>query len=74
MPADTSVTIFPLDHPRLSRTLKGKLEQRRIELMAQLANGNAEDWPDYKERVGAIRGLEQAIAIAAEIEKDLEHH
>ncbi len=74
MPADSSVTIFPLDHPRMARNLAGRLEQRRLELMAQLAQGNAEDWPDYKERVGTIRGLQNAIDIAAALEKDMERN
>ena len=74
MAADTAVTIFPLDHPRLARTLVGKLEVRRVALMAQLANGNAEDWPDYKERVGVIRGLQEAIDIAKETEQDWENN
>ncbi len=67
-----NVEIFPLDHPRMARTLAGRLEKRRLELQAQLANGNAEDWPDYKERVGVIRGLQDAINIAGELEKDWE--
>jgi hypothetical protein len=74
MPAESTVAIYPLDHPRMARTLAGRIEKRRIELQAQLASGNAADWPDYKERVGAIRGLQEAIDIAKEIEQDMERN
>ncbi len=73
MPASQpAVELYALDHPRMARTIAGRLEKRRIELMAQLAEGNAADWPDYKERVGVIRGLQNAIDIAGELEKDWE--
>ena len=68
------IPTFPLDHPRMASTLAGRLEKRRLELQAQIANGNAEDWPDYKERVGVIRGLQEAIDIAKALEQELEHH
>ena len=74
MPADSSVAIFPLDHPRMARTFAGRLEKRRLELQTQLAQGNAEDWPDYKERVGVMRGLTEAIDIAKQLEQELERN
>ena len=68
MPADTAVTIFGLDNPRLSQTLKGVLLKRKSELLINLTN--AEDWPDFKERVGVIKGVQEAIDVCDEIEKN----
>lgn len=74
MPADSSLTIFPLDHPRMARTLAGRIAARKRDLEMQLMAGNAEDWADYKQRIGVIRGLNEAIDIAGELEKELERN
>ena len=63
--------VFSLDHPHVARTLKAKLEQRFAELSGHLAAGNAEDWADYKERVGRIQGLRDAISMCEDAEMDL---
>lgn len=72
MSADAGLRIFALDHPRVARTLSGKLRQRQTELAGQLATGNAQDWGDYRERVGTIRGFSEAIAMADQIAKEQE--
>lgn len=65
-----ALRVFALDYPLIARTLKERLQQRRAELAGQLAAGVAEDWGDYKHRVGIIEGLRQAIGICDEIEQD----
>ncbi len=66
------VSVFGLDDHRLPSTLRGKLSARVNELAGQLAAGNAQDWADYKERVGHLRGLGDAINICTEIEREQE--
>lgn len=70
MSSDAGARIFALDHPQIARTLRARLEKRQIELAAQLATGNAEDYPDYRQRVGHIRGLKDAIDLCATIEAE----
>lgn len=62
--------IYALDHPQLARTLKAKLIRRRIDLGDQLVEGYASEWADYRERVGVIKGLAEAIAICDQVEKE----
>lgn len=71
VPAPTVRTIGR-DDPRLPQTLRGKLSARQTQLMTQLASGSAEDWPDYKHRAGVIRGLQEAMDICTEIEREQE--
>ena len=49
----------------IEREIAGRLEQ----LAAELVAGKATDLPDYKNRVGRIRGLQDALAIAQEAQK-----
>lgn len=60
------------EHPALARTLHGRLEARRAEMNEQVANGLAQDWADYKYRIGVIRGLSDAILLCLEVEKELD--
>ncbi len=66
------VTVYGRDDPRMPATLRGRLMQRQNDLAAQLAKGNAEDWPDYKHRTGVIHGLQEAIDICVAIEREQE--
>jgi hypothetical protein len=61
--------LYAEDHPALARTLRAKLEKRQVELGGQLMAGSAQDWPDYKQRLGVIRGLQEAIDLCADEEK-----
>lgn len=53
------------------------LEKRVRERVASLANsvaaGEAPDFPQYKYHCGVIKGLEDAILIADEIEQEFEN-
>lgn len=65
-----ALQIYSLDHPQIARTLRAKLIKRRQELGSALADGYAEDWGDYKGRAGVIKGLDEAIAICEQVEKE----
>ena len=67
----SAVRLFVPDHPSLPHTIRGRLEQRRAELIGQVAASVACDWADYKFRTGVIRGLEQAIEMSVAVEKEL---
>lgn len=70
-PAPSAVRFFSPDAPQLARTLRGKLEAQRRDLAAQIADGYAQDWADYKHRVGVIKGIDEAIQQCITIESDL---
>lgn len=65
-----SVRFFIPDNATRARNLRNKLELRKAELSANIANGLAQDWPDYKLRVGEIRGISEAIDLCIQAEKD----
>lgn len=67
----SAVRFFAPDHPTLANTLRAKLQKRQVELAAQISDGYASDWPDYKHRSGVIAGLTEAIRLCAETEKAL---
>jgi hypothetical protein len=60
---------FALDTPFTARTLHAKLEKQKDDLSAQVADGWAKDWADYNRRVGVIEGLEIAMSICVDVEK-----
>ncbi len=64
-----SIRLYPTDSPILPRTLRGRLEQRAAELIQALLY--AQDWADYRQRVGVIAGLGEAIEMCGQIEKDM---
>ncbi len=66
-------TMYALDHVRTPKTIRKKLAERQAELARMLAAGYASDWADYRHRVGVISGLEEAIDVCAEIEKQQEN-
>lgn len=63
------IRLYAEDHPALALKLRAKLERRQTELFGGLTV--AQDWADYKERVGVIRGLQEAIDICEAEEKRL---
>jgi len=68
--SESAFTLYALDNPALAHTLRAKLIKRRNELVGQLAGGYVQDWPDYKHRVGTIAGIDEAIGICEQIEKE----
>lgn len=65
-----ALRLFAFDHPLVARTLHGRLLRRQAELVAQLGAGNAEDFADYRGRVGVIKGLQEAIETCAQVNKE----
>lgn len=64
-----AATIFSTESPYELRNLRSKIAARQSQLAGQLSAGCAQDWPDYKERVGVIKGLTEALGICDELEK-----
>lgn len=62
------VSIFHVEPSSLPR-LRDKIVQRKNELVMQIASGNSADWPDYKQRIGRLQGIDEALAIIDEMEK-----
>lgn len=59
--------VFALDNPQSLRTIRAKLERIKADRIEQLTS--AQDWPDYKRRVGVIEGLNDALHVCDEMEK-----
>lgn len=66
-----AVRLYAADHPVLARNLRAKLEKRRNELAVPVVEGVAQDWADYKHRIGVIKGLDEAIQQCIDVEHDL---
>ena len=49
--------------------LEKELGELQEQLAAELVTGKASDWPDYKWRVGKLRGVRDALSVASEINK-----
>lgn len=56
---------------RLFRDLESKIAGELEKLAAELIAGKAVDWPDYKIRVGRIKGLEEALNLARETQREV---
>lgn len=67
-----AVRYFVPDNPQLVRVLRLKLQELVHKEIAALASNYAQDWPDYKFRTGKIQGLNDAIQVCEEAEKELE--
>ena len=52
--------------PRLYQDREREIAERLEKLAAEVVAGKATDLPDYKHRVGRIRGLQDALEIARE--------
>lgn len=66
--APTNIQVFPLDDPRLARTLRGKLSERIGQLYNTLML--ASDWADFKQRLGHLQGMREAIDICEQMEQE----
>jgi hypothetical protein len=54
----------------LGRLLRAKVEDRINELAHSLANGAAADYPNYRQTVGLVQGLNESIQILDELERE----
>ena len=64
-----AVRLYASDHPALTNTVRAKLVKRRVELFETTVLA-AQNWADFTERRGLIRGLDEAIALCEQAEKD----
>ncbi len=65
-------TIHAVDTPRVARTIRGKLNKRKEELSDFIVSGQVMDWADYKRRVGVLEGIDEALRVCDDIEKEAE--
>ena len=65
--------VYALDSPQVARTIKLVLERRRADLVGYLAEGQGvEDWAGYQRRVGVIQGIDEALRVCDDLEKEVE--
>jgi hypothetical protein len=67
---ESAVRFFTLDSPDFTPRLRRKLEKRRDELTSELVSAPAPDYAEYKNRLGKIAGITEAILICLNAEKD----
>lgn len=70
-PTPSAIRLFAPDHPALAVTVRARLEKERNSQIEQMATGYAQDWGDYKQRVGIVKGLDEAIQICLNVEQEL---
>ncbi len=72
MPAE-AFHVYAVDSPRVARTIKARLEKRRLELVVLIAApGGVTSWEDYQRRVGVLEGIDEALRVCDDIEKEAE--
>lgn len=69
MAAESPVRMYSVDDHRTPRRLADKLTAMRREKLDSLPL--AQSWDDFKRRTGHIAGLDDAIAVCAEIDEEL---
>ena len=60
-------SLYALDSPQTLRTLRSKLEKLRADRKDELEV--AQDWPDFKRRVGVLEGIDEALQVCDDIER-----
>ncbi len=65
----TAVRLYAPDHPALAVTVRARIEQRRKELIDQLMF--ALSWDDYNIRAGKVRGMDDALQMIDDVEREL---
>ncbi len=73
-PVADAFTMFAMDQSRTPKTIRKRLVERRFELADIVSGGAAQDWAHYQRMVGHIVGLDEALAICAEVEKQLQEN
>jgi len=65
-----ATSLFHVESPYLVRNLRDKIKVRKSELVMQIASGIASDHADYKHRIGVLEGLDEALQLIDEMEKN----
>ena len=68
---DSAVRLYAPDHPDLANTVAARLFKIMDDLGRQISEGYAQDWPDYKFRVGQINGMRIAIEQCQDIDREM---
>lgn len=58
-------------HSRYGRLFEERATERIGELLAQMGNGTASDYPAYRQLVGRIEGIKDALKISEELDSEL---
>lgn len=64
--------VYALDSPQVARTIKQRLEKRRLELAGAISDGLVKDWSDYQRQVGVITGIDEALRVCDDLEREAE--
>jgi hypothetical protein len=64
----SAVRFFAVDHPAVAGTVRARLENRRKDLVEELAF--ATDWGDYSRRAGRVEGIDNAIQFCIDVETE----
>jgi hypothetical protein len=62
--------VYALDSPQAARTIRAKLERRKVVLSGFILSGDVTDWPDYRRRVGVLEGIDEALRVCDDLEKE----
>lgn len=63
-------SLFHVESPFRFRSLRERITIRKNELVHQIASGIAQDHADYRYRIGKLEGLDEALALIDEMEKN----
>jgi hypothetical protein len=58
-------------YSRHGRLLEERIEERITDLSNQLGYGSAVDYPNYRQSVGQIQGLRDALKISEDADREL---
>lgn len=61
---------FHVESPYVWRNIRERLAARKEELGKDIAAGAASDWEDYRHRCGVLTGLDEALYLIDELEKN----
>ena len=64
--------VYALDSPKAIRTFRHKLENVRDHKAAIILSGSASDWAEYKRLVGVLEGIDEALRVCDDLEKEAE--
>jgi hypothetical protein len=68
---DSGFHVFALDHPAAARTHRAKLAKLKEDQVKQLLSpGIVKSWEDYKQRIGRLQGLDDALNLLSEAEQE----
>jgi hypothetical protein len=68
----SAFTVFEVDSPKAIRTFKKNLEDKRSHIGEMILSGQPTDWADYKRLVGVLQGIDEALRVCDDLEKEAE--